>query len=190
MNYKVLIAATLAAVVAQASTVDESVPEPWLKNGQSPARDECVAGVDPELEQGGTPNLTLKCDSTLEGFVGIMQSFSAENYLDKRLRFSALVKSEGIEGWGGLWMRVDDVGRSSSAFDNMQDRPIKGTTDWAPYSVVLDVSQDAEGIFFGTLMIGNGQLWITNVSVEAVGEDVATTRGSRPTEPGNLELAR
>ena len=112
MNYKVLIAATLAAVVAQASTVDESVPEPWLKNGQSPARDECMAGVDPELEQGGTPNLTLKCDSTLEGFVGIMQSFSAENYLDKRLRFSALVKSEGIEGWGGLWMRVDDVGRS------------------------------------------------------------------------------
>jgi AraC family transcriptional regulator len=25
------------------------------------------------------------------------------------------------------------------AFDNMQDRPIKGTTDWQRYEVVLDV---------------------------------------------------
>lgn len=191
MNYKVLFAATLVAVVAQASTVDESVPAPWFKNGQSPARDECLAGVDSELARAGTPNLTLKCDDPGEGFVGIMQSFSADNYLGKRVRFSALAKSEDIEGYGGLWMRVDDVGGGSSAFDNMQDRGIEGTTDWTPYSVVLDVSQEAQGIFFGILMPGTGQLWITNVNFEIVDEYVPTTgRRQRATEPGNLELAR
>ena len=185
MNYKVLFAATLVAVVAQAGTVDESVPKPWFKNGQPPARDECQGGVDSELAQRGTPNLTLKCESAQAGFVGIMQNFSAENYRGKRVRFSALVKSDEIEGWGGLLVLMP-----SSAFDNMQDRGITGTTDWAPYSVVLDVSNNAQGIFFGTLMEGKGQLWISNVALETVDDTVPTTGRSFAPEPSNLELAR
>lgn len=112
MNYKVLVAASLAAIVARADLVDESVPRPWFKNGQPPAFNQCQAGVDPELADRGTPNLTLKCAEAMDGFVSVMQNFSAENYLGKRVRYSALVRSDGIEdGWGGLWMRVDDVDR-------------------------------------------------------------------------------
>ena len=36
--------------------------------------------------------------------------------------------------WAGLWMRVDK-GKDMVAFDNMQDRPIKGTTDWQRYYI-------------------------------------------------------
>jgi hypothetical protein len=181
----------LASTGAIAGPVDETIPESWFKNGESPAKDQCLAGIDSELEDTGSPNLTLKCTESVGGFVGIMQSFDADNYLGKRLRFSALVKSEGIEnGWGGLWMRIDDHGRRSSAFDNMQNRPIKGTTDWARYSVVLDVSDEASGIFFGTLMIGKGQLWIKDLKLEPVGRETPTTGLQKRLEPRNLELAR
>lgn len=181
----------LAPIVAFAGPVHETIPEPWFKNGESPAKDQCLAGIDTAIEESGSPNLTLKCIEEVEGFVGIMQSFDADNYLGKRLRFSALVKSEGIErGWGGLWMRIDDHGRRSSAFDNMQDRPIKGTTDWLRHSVVLDVSEEASGIFFGTLMIGKGQLWVKDLKFEAVGRETPTTGRQKRLEPGNLELAR
>lgn len=186
-----LLVIILAPIVALAGPVDETIPESWFKNGESPAKDQCLAGIDTEIEDSGSPNLTLRCDEAVEGFVGIMQNFAADNYLGKRLRFSALVKSEGIErGWGGLWMRVDDHGRHSAAFDNMQDRPIKGTTNWARHSVVLDVSEDASGIFFGTLMIGKGQLWIKDLKLEPVGRETPTTGRQKPLEPGNLELAR
>src|SRR5688572_23718076 len=102
MNYRVLIAAALVATVASASEVDPKLPQPWFKNGQAPAAEQCAAGVDEQFEARGTRNITLKCDSTVEGFVGAMQNFSADKYRGQRIRFSALVKAEGAEGWGGL----------------------------------------------------------------------------------------
>jgi hypothetical protein len=208
MNYKALIAAALAATtvaIVQASIVDEAVPKPWFKNGQAPASNVCKAGVDTGVEHAGTPNLTLKCDTNENGFVGVMQMFSAKDYLGKRVRFSALVKAEGIEGWGGLWMRVDQ-GAQVLAFDNMQNRPIKGSLDWTSESVVLDVPKATPaasdgtpgaaptGVFFGILMNGKGQLWISNVQVDVVGSDVPTTsslpQNTIPSGPGNLSLSR
>jgi hypothetical protein len=191
MLSRILVIIILAPIVAYAGPIDETIPDPWFKNGASPAKDQCLAGIDTEFEDSGSPNLTLSCVEAVEGFVGIMQSFAADNYLGKRLRFSALVKSEDIDdGWGGLWMRVDDHDRHSAAFDNMQDRPVKGTTEWSRHSVVLDISEKASGIFFGTLMSGKGQLWIADLKLEPVGRDTPTTGPEKRREPGNLELAR
>jgi hypothetical protein len=190
MNYRVLIAAALVAAVAHAGEVDPKLPPPWFKNGQPPAAEQCEAGVDAGLEARGTRNITLKCEAEHEGFVGVMQNFSAESYRAQRIRFSALIKAEGVEGWGGIWMRVDDTNKPSTAFDNMSQRPVKGTADWTPYAVVLDVSENAAGIFFGTLMIGKGQLWITDLRFEVVGTDVPVTSPKMADSPGNLTLTR
>jgi hypothetical protein len=43
----------------------------------------------------------------IDGFGTLMQDFRAKQYVGKRVRFSAFVKSENVEGWAGLWMRVD-----------------------------------------------------------------------------------
>jgi hypothetical protein len=89
-------------------------------------------------------------------------------------------------------MRVDKQS-TAVAFDNMQDRPITGTTDWQDYAVVLNVSQDATGIFFGVLLTGPGTVWLNGVKVEVVGSDVATTGASAGTkkrrdQPANLDF--
>jgi hypothetical protein len=191
MLSRLLVAIAIAPIAAIAGPVDENIPAPWFKNGAPPAKDQCLTGVDTEVEKSGTPNLSLKCVEENDGFVGVMQSFSADNYLGKRLRFSALVKSEEIEGgWGGLWMRVDDHDDRNSAFDNMQDRQIDGTTDWSRHSVVLDVSENAKVVLFGTLMSGKGQLWIAGLTLEPVGKEIPTTGTTRQSEPQNLELKR
>jgi hypothetical protein len=67
---------------------------------------------------------------------------------------------------------------------------VKGTADWTPYSVVLDASADAQGIFFGILMSGEGQMWISDVRFEVVDSSVSSTGSTPRTEPGNLELTR
>ena len=190
MNYRVLIAATLVAAVANASEVDPKLPAPWFKNGAPPAAEECDAGVDAQMEARGTRNITLNCEATHEGFVGAMQTFSATSYRGQRVRFSALIKGEGIEGWGGIWVRVDDTDKPGSAFDNMQDRAVKGTADWTPYSIVLDVSNNAQAISFGTLTSGKGQLWISDLRFEVVDRTVPVTGRMQTGAPGNLELSR
>ena len=52
-------------------------------------------------------------------------------------------------------MRVDK-GSQTVEFDNMQDLPLKGTAGWKKFEVVLDVPQDATGVFFGVLLDGAG----------------------------------
>jgi hypothetical protein len=73
-------------------------------------------------------------------------------------------------------MRVDKESKKL-AFDNMHDRPIKGSTDWKRYDVVLEVPQDATGIFFGVLLSGSGTVWLNGAKFEIVGPNVLTTDG-------------
>jgi hypothetical protein len=171
--------------------VQAAVPPGWLLAGSKPASYE--VGVDGQAAYNGHPSAYLKSkEAFVGGFGTLMQTFQADKYVGKRVRFSAFVKSEGIQSSAGLWMRVDkDSG--SVAFDNMQDRPIKGTTGWQKYEVVLDVPQEATGIFFGVLLDGTGEVWLNSAKFEVVGADVATTggKGSKlPDGPTNLDFEK
>ncbi len=134
-------------------------------------------GIDPQAMYNGHASACLRSKEPVSAkfFGTLMQDFRADKYRGKRVRFSAFVKSEGIEGWAGLWMRVDKGNEGGVAFDNMQDRPIKGTTGWQKYEVVLDVPQDATRISFGVLLAGPGTVWLNGVNFEVVGSGVPTT---------------
>jgi hypothetical protein len=110
----------------------------------------------------------------MEGFGTLMQEFSAGQYAGKRVRLRASVKAEEVADWAGLWMRVDK-GSTAVSFDNMAERPIKGTTTWQDYEVILDVPQDATHIAFGILLSKSGSVWLNGVKFESVGLDVPTT---------------
>ena len=81
------------------------------------------------------------------------------------------IRAQAVElGWVGLWRRVDgrDAGPGGMlAFDNMHDRPVTGTTDWARHEIVLDVSEEAEAVFFGMLLNGKGTAWVDDLKLEA-----------------------
>ena len=79
------------------------------------------------------------------------------------------------------------------AFDNMQNRPNQGTQPWKQFDVVLDVPEDATGVFFGILLSGTGEVWMNDVSLEAVGKDVPVTTlapqaPTLRTRPANLKF--
>jgi hypothetical protein len=137
------------------------------------------------------------------GFGTFTQGFWANRYRGRRLRISAYARSEGVEGWAGLWMRIDGRDKGGIAFDNMQGRPIKGTTEWRKYEVVLDVPEEAEDIFFGFLLAGKGRAWVDDIAFEVVGKDVPSTdlklepsdnptgpSRDLPKEPRNLDFER
>src|SRR6266581_7746265 len=99
------------------------------------------------------------------GFGMVTQQFVGEEYLGKRLRMSGYVKAEGVEQWAGLWMQVDGPDKTLS-FDNMQNRPIKGTRDWKKYEIVLDVPDNSVDIAFGIQLSGKGQVWLESPQFE------------------------
>jgi hypothetical protein len=124
-------------------------------------------------------------------FGTIAQSFNAIKYLGKRVRFSALVKTSNIERWAGLWFRTDDEDGRTINFDNMGDRPIKGTNDWNRYESVVDIPVYSDKILFGFLISGKGKGWINDLKFEIVDTTVACTGKiykQTPVLPQNLSF--
>ena len=181
----------LAGGIAAALAAYAAAPQGWILAGSKPANYD--TGVDRDTVYNAKPSAFLKAKADQDGFGTLMQQFSADPYIGKRVRFSANVKSDNVARWAGLWMRVDgkdtDPSHASLAFDNMQNRPITGTTGWKHYDVVLDVSKGATGVFLGILLDGPGQVWLNDVKVEVVGAGVPVTGQtgtSLPDAPRNL----
>jgi hypothetical protein len=120
-----------------------------------------------------------------KGFGAFGQVASATPYLGKRLRMSAYVRSEAMEGRGALWFRVDTP--RGETLDTMGNRPITTDLDWMRYDLVLDVEPDAFEIAFGATLQGGGSLWVDDVTLTVVDANVAATPTSRET-PRNLDF--
>jgi hypothetical protein len=166
----------------------------WFMAGSDPASYEMVR--DAAVMHGSATSVRLASTKESKGFGTIMQTFSATHYTGKRVRLSASVKTQDVGSWAGLWMRVDDDSNPVKvlAFDNMQTRALKGTTDWSPASVVLDVASNASSISFGILLDGQGKVWMSDLKFEPVPTSVPTTgtamdRKKQP-EPENLDFKK
>jgi AraC-like DNA-binding protein len=165
----------------------------WIITGSMPKLYTVI--MDLENNYNGAKSITIKSKSDMlepGAFSTIMQQFKAVNYIGKRVRFSAYVKSQDVIELGGLWMRINSTTADILKIDNMQDRPIKGTTDWTYYSVVLDVPENSAIINIGMLLHGTGQLWLSGVSFEIVDRLVSTTdvdlSSGLPETPVNLSF--
>jgi hypothetical protein len=84
-------------------------------------------------------------------------------------------------------MNIADSGNQLLGLDNMQNRPITGTTDWQKYEIVLDIPGDGATIGFGALLQGRGEIWLDDVNLEIVGQDVPTTNPYQR-QPLNLDF--
>jgi hypothetical protein len=145
----------------------------WLLRGSRP--DLYESGLDESVRRNGRATRYMRSERAADqGFATWLTPLEAGKYRGKRVRLSAMIRSQEVEAWAGLWMRVDR-GAEQLAFDNMQDRAIHGTTEWTRYEVVLDVDPSADFIFLGVLQSGNGTTWLDEVELEIVGADVAST---------------
>jgi hypothetical protein len=172
---------TSQLVHAQASNQTSHAPTGWFLAGSNPA--DYRTGVDTATKYKGRPSAYLQAAAPgAEGFGTLMQSIDAANYAGRRIRLRASVESREVSKWAGMWMRVDKQ-NTAVAFDNMQDRAIKGTQSWTIYDVVLDVPENATSISFGVLLMGGGQIWVNHVTLEPVGNEVNVTAPTSSQNP-------
>jgi hypothetical protein len=164
----------------------------WFVAGSHPEHYE--VGVD-ELEDPPRRIARLRAKPQPEGFGTLMQMFRAGSFRGTRQLLTGRVRSADVEGWAGMWMRSDGEGGTLLSFDNMQSRPITGTTDWTEYRVVVDVPAGAVHVALGVLLEGPGTVWIDGVRLREVGQDVPTTgiepdpAREYPAEPVNLDFS-
>lgn len=104
--------------------------------------------------------------------------FSYASYLisggfeGKEIELRGYIKTENISrGFAGLWLRIDRLDEVL-AFDNMNKRAIKGTSDWKEYSIKLPYNPKATRIVLGGLLMGNGKMWFDNLRLYFDGKPI------------------
>lgn len=151
------------------------LPNGWFRAGDKANSYQML--LDASVGRDRKDTFTIKStEEKIDGFATLMQNTSPEKYAGKRIRMTGMMKSKDVAGWAGFWFRVDQENSTHSlAFDNMQDRAIKGSTEWNKYEVVLDVPTIASNIAFGALLAGTGQVWFDKVVFEEVSKSVPVT---------------
>ena len=123
------------------------------------------------------------------------QAMKPDAFRGKRVRYSAMVKTDSIASaaGAGLWMRVDGPGVGETLqFDNMFDRPIPSFTGWKRHEVVLDVPEESSFIIWGLIVNGPGKAWIDDVRIEVVDATIPSTHrpGSERHAPHDVTAER
>ena len=162
--------ASRAFVQETQPSVSRGVPG-WYINSRTEdtSRPGYVRGIDTTLHHGGNASAMIRAvDPISPGEFGeFTQTVRSDNYKGKRVRLSGWIKTKDADR-AGLWMRIDGKDQMLG-FDNMlQDRPVIGTHDWTQVSVVLDVPTEALGFCCGALLVGEGQIWVDDLSLEVV----------------------
>ncbi|HSF14480.1 MAG TPA: hypothetical protein VLK65_02880 [Vicinamibacteria bacterium] len=80
------------------------------------------------------------------------------------LELRGFLRTENVSEFAGLWMR-EDGSSGPLQFDNMQNREIRGTTDWTEYAIRLPLDPKARQLFFGVLVVGEGKVWADDLKL-------------------------
>ena len=167
-----LLALGAIAYATPMSAISADPPKGWFPNGTNIQNYEI--SVDTTVKHSGRASARIKSVATAAGgFGGFMQVFAADLYHGKRVRMSAWLRSENANALQ-LWFRLDGA-KSMLGFDNMDNRAVKGTTDWKKYELTLDVPTNTVNIAFGAFIGGSGQGWVDDFQFEMVGQEVAST---------------
>lgn len=191
---KIIAALSVIAILITVLIIADNnnkTPTGWFPAGSNPS--EYEMGIDNSVFQNGQACAYIKSKSPKENQFGtLMQTISAENYLGKRLMLSGYIKSEDVNGWSGMWMRIDGESNQQLGFDNMRDRAIKGMTDWKMYEIVLDIPENSKTINYGVLLSGDGEVWFDNFELKEVDKNVPLTNLGKesklPSQPINLDF--
>ncbi len=128
--------------------------------------------TDDKVVHSGKYAVRLERDpSSKESFstitIGIPVDFTGRN-----LELRGFLKTESVTEFAGLWMREDGDG-GPVGFDNMQKRQLKGTTDWAEYSIALPLNPQAKMLVFGVLSVGTGKTWADDLQLLVDGKSIS-----------------
>lgn len=144
-----------------------TIPKGWVVTGHNEGKYNFGSTGDVQHNDKRSAFIKSKTD-TAEGFGTLTQGIRAVKYRGKKVTLSAWLKTEDVDGWTGIWLRVDGDASANVGpleFENMYQRPVKGDTDWNKYEITLPVAEQAHAIVFGFMLCGSGKSYCTEFNL-------------------------
>src|SRR5579862_5135123 len=137
--------------------------------------------ADDEVVHGGRWSARIERDPDSPNKFSTITKSIPVNFSGKTVELRGFLRTEGVSDFVGLWMR-EDGDSGALAFDNMQARQLKGTTQWKEYAITLPVNSEVKQLVFGVLVAGTGKAWADDLQLLVDGKPVwDAPRFERPT---------
>jgi hypothetical protein len=111
---------------------------------------------------GGVCVLLQNPTAREDEFGSLMQRCPAHYLAGKVIRFEGEVRTEDVKQWAGLWLRADGDTSPDLFFDNMSQRPIRGSTGWTKYVIDAQLPEQTAWLNYGIVLAGPGTMWADN----------------------------
>lgn len=148
-------------------TSEKGLPDGWFVWGSN-----YLVTTDTDISHQGNYSIVVSSTDKSANSFGCPAYMIPAKYEGKEIELKTYVKLENVtNGHMGLLMRIDGVS-GSLAFDNMEDRGIKGTVDWTEYSIKLPYPKGAKSIYIGAMLTGDGKIWIDDFEVLIDGKNI------------------
>jgi hypothetical protein len=135
----------------------------WKTMGALPQYE---SGIDTKGFQGISSAFLRSTVAGAQAFATLRQTIKADDYREKRLRFSGDVKVEQVEQQTGLYIRT------SRREERLRpENVVRGTHDWMRYEATIPVAEDATFIRFGLVLYGKGRIWLANARLDVIEGD-------------------
>lgn len=180
MNLKVLLAAPIVAFLVMANASDMKQPQNWSWSSHSSSQGHNLyeMGVDEQVLYQGHRSLTLRGHGQSDASYGAaIQYVSTRGYVGRKVRFSGVLRTSGIDAWAGIWMRGDDGHHDIFGGDilPLAVGSAQSLQAWTPVSVVLEVGPHDDAIAMGVALVGSGQVWLSDLKFEMVDDTTPVT---------------
>lgn len=192
---RALIAVFILFLLAGPSLAE--LPQSWEMFSHSP-RQFLASREETQSHQGvGCGRLLSQGTVSSKQWASLLQKIDAKAYRGRRLTLRGYLKGDSVKGWAGLWLRIDGPNEETLGFENSDKTPIRGTTDWTPYLIEMDVPLKAQEIHFGLLLAGGGDVRIDTLELTSSGptkpaQPIISHLRARalPSEPSNLDFEK
>jgi len=156
---------------ARQANITVGTPPGWRFESEQP--DQYEHGLDRTFSAKGAVAYVKNRTVAAEGTAALVQELNVSPYIGKRVRVSALLRSNAIDQSGGLLFRIEHPG--ALRLGNRRNLAMHGTNEWSRRSLVFDVGDSATSLTIGFALSGPGAIWADNFSVEVVDASVPLT---------------
>jgi hypothetical protein len=170
MRVYILIIACFIAWATHEWGDEKPLPDGWRWTSRRPDTATCNAFADKRPSITRARPISLRCSTAAPGYVAARFNFPVEAVRGKQAALFAEVRVENVSTAARLWLRADRPGQMGAAVDDMEARPLVGTSGWVTLVVTVDVPKDVSTLFGGIALEGSGKISVTNMRLEAIGD--------------------
>jgi len=138
--------------------------------------------ADSTVAHTGHWSVRLERNAQSAGTFSVLTGSLPVDFQGSSVQLRGYMRLQDVSDIAGLWIRQDAEGQIL-ALENMQSQQVKGTRDWAQYTITLPLNPKADQLLFGVLFSGTGTLWADDLELLVDGRPIAMAP-SAPARPG------